>query len=512
MTVFRRKDWIPRLKEKSKSIIKLNPFQNLTGRIRNIRLLQGTAAWFHTYKSPFIKGTVAAILISVVIIGGNQYVKMNTHEVYHVYIGGQEAGVVNDPDVVKQFIADKSAKVQASNTRVHMELDNLAVSFKNERAFKAESNNEQALGAVDRLLQPKSTGVAIIVDGKTIAIVKDKETAKYILDTVKKKYTPQEENRKVAVLSNANKDDNNRSKPQIESVQFTQSVAFLTKEIDPSEVVEPQTVLEKIQTGGIKPTKYIVQEGDCVSCIAQKFNIDQQIIYDRNPWIVDDMIRVGDELDITMLQPELSVKTVEKFVEDQEIQYDTIYQKDETMRSGRTTVLKPGKNGMKKATFLLTRINGQILKEELVEEKVIVEPVSALVKKGTKVILGEGSGRFSWPVIGAKLTSSFGKRWGKMHRGVDLASANRNIMASDHGKVTFSGVKNGYGNVIILDHLNGYETLYAHLSKRLVSKGETVEKGEKIGVMGSTGESTGVHLHFEVHANGGAENPLKYLN
>src|SRR5687768_7848066 len=110
MTVFRRKDWVPKIKEKSKSIMKMNPFQNLTGRIRNIRLLQGTATWLHTYKSPLIKGTVAAILISVVVIGGNQYVKKNTHEVYHVYIGGQEAGVVNDPEVVNQFVADKSAK------------------------------------------------------------------------------------------------------------------------------------------------------------------------------------------------------------------------------------------------------------------------------------------------------------------------------------------------------------------------------------------------------------------
>lgn len=511
MTVFRGKDWIQSLKRKLSPVIKANPFKDLTGRIGNKHVIKNTFTWLNTYRSPIIKGTAAAILITIVVVGGNQYVKNNTSEVYHVYVNSHDVGVVSDPDVVKQFIAEKAEKIQAENPKVHMVLDKDKVSYKTEKAFKAKSDDQAALAKVDRLTKAKAVGVAIIVNGKTIAIVKDKTTANYILNTVKKKYTPQAD-RQVAILAAHKDDENTRSKPQVESVQFTQSVAFKTKEIDPDDVVEPDVVLNKLQTGGIQVKKYTVQEGDCVSCIAQKFNMDIQIIYDRNPWIVDDMIKIGDELDVTVLQPELSVKTVEKFVEDQEIQYDIVYQLDETMKSGRTVELKPGKNGMKKATFLLTRINGQILKEELVEEQVIVQPVAALVKKGTKVVLGEGTGRFSWPVIGAKLTSSYGKRWGRMHKGVDLASSNRNIIASDNGKVIFSGVKNGYGNVIILDHLNGYETLYAHLSKRLVSVGDTVEKGEKIGIMGSTGESTGVHLHFEVHASGDIENPLKYLH
>ncbi len=71
--------------------------------------------------------------------------------------------------------------------------------------------------------------------------------------------------------------------------------------------------------------------------------------------------------------------------------------------------------------------------------------------------------------------------------------------------------KSGYGNVVILDHKNGYKTLYGHLSSFTVSQGEIVEKGDQIGVMGNTGRSTGTHLHFEIIKNGTSENPLSYL-
>lgn len=86
------------------------------------------------------------------------------------------------------------------------------------------------------------------------------------------------------------------------------------------------------------------------------------------------------------------------------------------------------------------------------------------------------------------------------------------MKASDEGVITFAGQKSGYGNVIIINHRNGYETLYGHLNSIGVKVGQVVEKGESIGVMGNTGRSTGTHLHFEIIKNGTVENPLTYLN
>ncbi len=211
------------------------------------------------------------------------------------------------------------------------------------------------------------------------------------------------------------------------------------------------------------------------------------------------------------MKPALSVRSVELVVENQEVQYDTVVQQDPSLKEGITETVQQGKNGMKKLTVKLTKIDGKVDEEQVLKEDIVEPPVSAVVRKGSKVILGEGTGNFSWPVIGASITSTFGMRWGKMHKGVDLVGGS-GIVAADNGKVIYTGYDHGYGNHIIIDHLNGYQTLYGHLSAIQTSVGTVVEKGEKIGVMGSTGDSTGTHLHFEIHKSGAIENPLKYLN
>jgi murein DD-endopeptidase MepM/ murein hydrolase activator NlpD len=103
-------------------------------------------------------------------------------------------------------------------------------------------------------------------------------------------------------------------------------------------------------------------------------------------------------------------------------------------------------------------------------------------------------------------------RGGRLHKGVDFTSSNRNIYAADSGKVSFVGRQRGYGNTIVIDHRNGFQTMYAHLKSYKVRDGETVEKGDVIGIMGSTGNSDAVHLHFEIHKSGRVVNPSKYLS
>lgn len=160
--------------------------------------------------------------------------------------------------------------------------------------------------------------------------------------------------------------------------------------------------------------------------------------------------------------------------------------------------------------YRLTKKNGMVVQEEWLGQTVIKSSLPEVVYRGTKVV-GEGTGMFSWPVSGATLTSSFGERWSRAHKGLDMVSGNRNIKASDAGTVIFAGVKSGYGNVVIVDHRNGYETYYGHLNSISVSTGQRLEQGAKIGVMGNTGRSTGTHLHFEIRKNGTAVNPMKYL-
>jgi murein DD-endopeptidase MepM/ murein hydrolase activator NlpD len=116
-----------------------------------------------------------------------------------------------------------------------------------------------------------------------------------------------------------------------------------------------------------------------------------------------------------------------------------------------------------------------------------------------------------WPIKG-RITSGFGRRWGRLHAGIDIAAPRGTpIRAARAGKVVFSGWMGGYGNAVIINHGGGMATLYGHQSRRAASVGQVVKQGDVIGYVGSTGHSTGNHLHFETRINGTPQNPRKYL-
>ncbi|MGK0288729.1 MAG: murein DD-endopeptidase MepM/ murein hydrolase activator NlpD [bacterium] len=117
----------------------------------------------------------------------------------------------------------------------------------------------------------------------------------------------------------------------------------------------------------------------------------------------------------------------------------------------------------------------------------------------------------AWPANGT-LSSGFGFRGIRMHYGVDLTKdRGRSIFAAEAGVVEFSGKMRGFGKTIIIKHQNGVKTLYAHSERLYVSKGQRVRKKQIISKMGTTGRSTGIHLHFEVHVQGKPQNPLRFL-
>ena len=121
------------------------------------------------------------------------------------------------------------------------------------------------------------------------------------------------------------------------------------------------------------------------------------------------------------------------------------------------------------------------------------------------------SNRFIWPLQG-ELSSKFGRRWGTFHNGVDISSSfGKPIKAAAPGRVIYSGQEPGYGKLLIIYHGENYSTVYAHASKLLTKKGNSVRRGQIIGTVGSTGRSTGPHLHFEIRRHKEAQNPLDYL-
>lgn len=178
----------------------------------------------------------------------------------------------------------------------------------------------------------------------------------------------------------------------------------------------------------------------------------------------------------------------------------TILNYDETLEKGEEVVEREGVDGELLRNSENFFINGQVVKTEVLEEVVSVEPSSEIRRVGDRDEAMKP--KFGWPSIG-RITSGFGPRFDGFHRGLDIANyLGATVRASQRGKVVFAGFSGSYGNVVIIDHKGGYQTRYAHLLKPLVSVSQVVDKNEAIGLMGSTGNSTGSHVHFEILKNG----------
>ncbi|CAH1056697.1 M23 family metallopeptidase [Paenibacillus pseudetheri] len=467
------------------------------------------------FQRSWILGAVGLVLLTTVLIGAEKkYVAANTETYYQVLVKGKEIGKLNDQAQLNQLYDKKQQEYQDKYPDSTMVLQTESITIKQEKAYKPEVDSEATLNKLDGMLKAYAVGVQLMVDGKAVGIVKDQETANAVLEGVKNHYVPQTKvatasklTRTAASSSSAAK---SKAAKQVESVKISEEVSIVPVKTDPNKVLDVQEAVKTLIEGKEAPLLYTVQEGDTISGIAKRFEITQKEIYSNNPDVKELTLKIGDPLKLKVPQPDVTVVTVEQVSEQVVTEPEVIVRKSDQLPAGKSKVVRPGQTGLKEMQYRLTKKNGMVVQEEWLGQTVINSSLPEVVYRGTKVV-GEGTGMFSWPVSGATLTSSFGERWSRAHKGLDMVSGNRTIKASDAGTVIYAGVKSGYGNVVIVDHRNGYETYYGHLNSISISTGQRLEQGAKIGVMGNTGRSTGTHLHFEIRKNGTAVNPMKYL-
>ena len=527
MADFRRTDWIRNAAERlagSARAIQSSCLKGITVVKERIRFSRKQFGKGHYPK--LIIASSAAVLVAVSALIGNYYVKANTKDYYKVYVNGELAGHVSSSDKVEAWLEAKAAELEEADTPVKYVLDTAQVTYEADRKFKPKTDDEGVLAKLEEKVEIYPVGVKIIVEGETVGVVRDHATAYELLAKIKNAYVPKESvtakpaaagpaqsGPRVQTLALSGASQQASAKPErlVESVAFEEKIDLLTVRLDNGKLDDPDELYEKLMTGNPEPIQYVVQKGDCISCIAQKLNVPQKFIYEKNPWLEGDKLQIGDVLDLTAWQPMVNVRSVEQVTQLETIEAPVEYKTSDELKVGQTKVIRQGEDGQKLVTYRQIRKNGHVIEEEIVEEHILKEPVSAIILKGTKVVAGEGTGKFRWPVAGHRVTSYQGERWGRYHKGIDITGKST-IMAADNGVVEFAGYKKGgLGNVVIIDHKNGFKTVYAHLKSIKVKKGQTVEKGEAIGIMGSTGNSTGVHLHFEVYYNGKLKNPMSYL-
>ncbi len=230
-----------------------------------------------------------------------------------------------------------------------------------------------------------------------------------------------------------------------------------------------------------------------------------------------DMVQLIVQNDVDLLK---SIEQQKKKVE--EIQVGLEQQKSEVINVQNKTLEKKGQvaEAWKTKEIHISAIERDIKKIQEMEEKDAA--LSAQIEKdilAAQRAVEYAGGEMLWPVPGYyTITSPFGKRsdpitgvW-SFHRGVDIkAPYGSKVVAANDGVVLFTGSHYSYGNYVIIDHGGGISTLYAHNTSIVVRAGDSVKRGEKIANSGSTGYSTGPHLHFEVRINGVVTNPMKYL-
>jgi murein DD-endopeptidase MepM/ murein hydrolase activator NlpD len=265
-----------------------------------------------------------------------------------------------------------------------------------------------------------------------------------------------------------------------------------------SENPNTQTIVsEKMRD---KVIEYTVQEGDTVSTIAEKFGISEDTIRWQNDLQSKNSIKVGQVLEI------LPTTGISHKVQKGDTVY-SIAKKYDT--SAQTIVDYPYNTFTNDETFALAVGQVVVVPDGVMPSVTLWSPTARVRQVTPDAGTVVASGSFVWPASG-RIT----QRYSWFHPAIDIANnAAPSILAADAGTVMIAGWPDGYGygNRVLIDHGNGYKTLYGHLSRIYVVPGQTVSRGAAIGKMGSTGRSTGIHLHFEVYSNGVRLNPLVVL-
>ena len=452
---------------------------------------------FKRYSEDHKKGMLMVFAIAMMVVMGAAGV-LNYCTAYEYSYNGQKLGLVKEKDDVLQ-ITDlvQGALTEEKNMKIVIDAKD-DITFHRKLALDESQidDSEQVLKRLTYMGDLKVKAIGIYVDGKKIGAVQDRKTAEKALKDVADKYTKEGDN------------------IEVESVRFLEKVDIKTANTDLEDLHSEEEMVDLLCTSGEKETVHKVVAGDTLHSIAKKYDVWEDQLLADNKGINSKKLELGSNIIVKQQAPVLTYEVVEKITYDKVIEHKVEEQKSADIYEGMTETQQAGSDGLSEITARVTLQNGKKVEEEDLVTTVKEEPVTEVVLVGTKERPPTvGSGKYIWPLKDSfTKTSGFGSRWGRQHKGIDLAvSVGTTVYAADGGTVVEAQYSGSYGNVVMIDHQNGQETRYAHNSKLLVKKGDKVYQGQPIAKSGNTGRSTGPHVHFEIRFNGEPRNPLNYL-
>lgn len=438
------------------------------------------------------KNVIIAVVFSVVmLVTGFIY---NSNITYAVNLNGQKVGIVKEKGDIKNILDDYIKELEKEK----------GIDIKIKGQLSYNNSFDKSITPSDKLkknlienIELVSDGYCITVDGSEVVYLKDKNEAKVLLDRVKSDYI--NEDRDYEILN----------------IEFVEEVKIEKKETEIDKIMNIEDAYNYLKTENIEIINYTVKNTDTIGSIIARNSLKVSDLKLHNPKLdIKKGVKDGETLKIPRKSSFVDVKMTTKINYNEKVPYETEYKKSNNMYENESRVEKSGKSGEKNVNSEIIFINGKFVSEKILSEKIVSQPTNKIVVKGIKERPKTlAYGKFYNPMSRGRFTSGFGPRWGRMHKGIDLAaSTGTPITAADGGKVVHSGWDGAYGKLVIIDHENGYKTYYAHCSKLLVSSGERVARGQLIAKSGSTGRVTGPHLHFEVRKNNIPVNPSNYIN
>jgi murein DD-endopeptidase MepM/ murein hydrolase activator NlpD len=420
-----------------------------------------------------------------------------------VYINGNQIGLVSSVDQGKQLVAEvlqEKGQAIGQSACTHDQIAYRGIRIKKDAAGSGYLSDSD----ISNILNTYIDGVELSIAGEKVAILPSQEDVQNTLQALQDYYNkPSETN-------------------VIESTSFAEEITTAKIESQPEEVQTAETVLEILKKGKTTDADYIVKDTDTWWLIARNNNMLTKDVLACNPGTTEKTaLRPGQKIKLVSSTPYLTVISKGVLTQSQAIPFEVQNVIDNSLEVGQQVVKQEGSEGQKQIITAYTQKNGTVIEKQVLDEHVNKEPVTRVVAKAPNLRVysvayasSRGSARVSglcWP-LRSNVSSPFGYRGRDFHPGIDIAARTGTpFVAAASGTVIQACYSGGYGNMILINHGNGAVTRYGHASKLMVSAGQHVEKGQTVGLVGSTGYSTGPHLHFEVIINGQTVNPRNNL-
>lgn len=480
----------------------------------------------------YISIFLALVVSSVVFFIGYQRYS-NPVELYRVYLSGKTIGYISSKDELDSYIdrQEKEIKEKYNVDRVYAP-KNLNV-IKENTFNKKTTKVEKIYNEIKNISPFTVSGYIITIGG----VEEVEEDGKHMTETVvlnvldKDIFIKALEKASMVFLDQQKYDDYvNKTQEEITDTGTIIENVYIENEIksrqtkisvDDTIFMDSEQLSKYLLFGTLETQKkYTVKDGDTIEQVAydNKLSVEEFLIANENFTSADNLLYPGETISIGSVKPIFKLNEETHVVETETSKYKTEIVYDNSLLVGVEKVRQKGSNGINKVTKKIKKRNGEIVSAIVIGSEEIKPPTNKIIVRGKGTISTGSLGTWAWPTnIPYVITSNWGWRWGKFHEGLDISGTGHGspIYAINDGIVVASTYHSINGNYIIINHNNGYYSIYAHLAKLSVREGQIVTIGQKIGTMGSTGFSTGTHLHFGIYKGyplrgGTTMNPLRF--